>query len=813
MFHIMNYDHRKIEPKWQKVWEKEKTFKTVEDDKKEKFYILDMFPYPSGAGLHVGHPEGYTATDILARKRRMEDFNVLHPMGWDAFGLPAENYAIKTGVHPSIVTKQNIDNFRRQIKALGFSYDWDREVNTTDPEYYKWTQWIFLKLFERGLAYEAELPINWCPSDKTGLANEEVVNGKCDRCGAQVVKKFLRQWVLRITAYADRLESDLDQLDWPEPIKMMQRNWIGRSEGTEIGFRGQCEEGDAMTALEFDLPVFTTRPDTLMGVTYVVVAPEHPLVAKITTADERKAVEKYIKRTSEKSDLDRTGEEAEKTGVFTGAYVRHPFTDEKIPVWIADYVLPNYGTGAVMGVPAHDTRDFAFAHKYGCQIKFVIAPPAGVPHDDNAAYIEPGVMINSGEWNGMASDDAKTKITDALVAAGKGKRTVNYKLRDWLFSRQRYWGEPIPIIHCAKCGNVAVPEAELPVRLPPMEKYEPSGTGESPLVNIHDWVNTTCPRCGGPGKRETNTMPQWAGSSWYYLRYCDPHNHEQFAASQALKHWLPVDYYVGGAEHAVLHLLYSRFWHKVLFDAGLVPGKEPFKKLANQGLILAEDGTKMSKSKGNVVNPDEIVERFGADALRLYEMFMGPFEDVKPWSTASIIGVRRFLDRVYGLLEKADAKAEDAALMRELHRTIKKVGADIEGFKFNTAISQMMIFVNAAEKCEKINSDVLRNFVKLAYPFAPHLGEELWHKLGGKKTITFEPWPVYDEALTVESEIEMVVQVNGKVRDRLVVPVGLADADLEARALSLPKIQEWIKDKKVVKIIVAGGKLVNIVVV
>ena len=808
----MNFDHRKIEPKWQKVWEKEKTFKTEDNSKKEKFYILDMFPYPSGAGLHVGHPEGYTATDILARKRRMEGFNVLHPMGWDAFGLPAENFAIKTGAHPAIITKQNIDNFRRQIKALGFSYDWDREVDTTDPEYYKWTQWIFLKLFERGLAYEAEMPINWCPSDKTGLANEEVVNGKCDRCGTQVVKKFLRQWVLRITAYADRLESDLDGLDWPEPIKMMQRNWIGRSEGTEVDFRGQCEEGDAMTALEFDVPVFTTRPDTLMGVTYVVVAPEHPLVLKIVTSDQRPAVEEYIKQTSEKSDLDRTGEDGEKTGVFTGAYVRHPLTDEKLPVWIADYVLPNYGTGAVMGVAAHDTRDFAFAKKYGCRIMFVIAPPAGTPFDEGRAYTEPGIMANSGEWNGLASDDAAKKITDALVAAGKGKRTVNYKLRDWLFSRQRYWGEPIPIIHCDKCGNVAVPEDELPVKLPPVEKYEPSGTGESPLANIHEWVNTACPKCGGPGKRETNTMPQWAGSSWYYLRYCDPHNRKQFAASRTLKHWLPVDYYVGGAEHAVLHLLYSRFWHKVLFDAGLVPTSEPFKKLANQGLILAEDGSKMSKSKGNVVNPDEIVERFGADALRLYLMFMGPFEDAKPWSTASTVGVRRFLDRVCGLLEKADGKVNDAALERELHRAIKKVGDDIESFKFNTAVSAMMIFVNAAEKCEKIDAGILRDFVKIVYPFAPHLGEELWQRLGGKKTIAYEMWPAYDETLTIDSEVEMVVQVNGKVRDRVVVPAGLAGADLEARALASSKIQEWTKDKKVLKIIVAGGKLVNIVV-
>jgi leucyl-tRNA synthetase len=811
----MNYDHRKIEPKWQKKWEKEKIFEVKEDSKKEKFYILDMFPYPSGAGLHVGHPEGYTATDIIARKRRMEGFSVLHPMGWDAFGLPAENYAIKTGTHPSVITKQNIDNFRRQIKALGMSYDWSREVDTTDPEYYRWTQWIFLKLFEKGLAYEAEMPINWCPADKTGLANEEVVNGKCDRCGAVVEKKLLRQWLLKITAYADRLEQDLDGLDWPEKIKTMQRNWIGRSEGAEIDFRG-TSAGSVPDGKEFTLPVFTTRPDTLLGVTFVVLAPEHPLVNAITAPAEKNKVSAYLAAAEKKSEIDRTGEAGEKTGVFTGAYVRHPLTDEPVPVWVGDYVLPQYGTGAVMGVPAHDDRDYAFAKKYGVGIKFVIAPSAGVPHDDMAAYTAPGIMVNSGEWDGLSSEDAKVKITDALIAAGRGRRTVNYKLRDWLFSRQRYWGEPIPIIHCSKCGNVAVPEKDLPVKLPSVEKYEPSGTGESPLVNIAEWVNVKCPRCGGPGKRETNTMPQWAGSSWYYIRYCDPHSKKSFALEKALKHWLPVDYYVGGAEHAVLHLLYSRFWHKALFDLGFVPGKEPFKKLANQGLILAEDGTKMSKSKGNVVNPDDIVERFGADALRVYLMFMGPFEDAKPWSTASIIGVRRFLDRAYAFAEKADPATSlgaDADFTRVLHQTIRKVSEDIEAFKFNTAVSQMMIFLNEAEKREKIPAQSVADFILLLSPFAPHLGEELWSKLGRKGSTIEAAWPKYDASLAAENEITLVVQVNGKLRDKLVVTSGLPDAELEAKALALPKIQEWIKGKKVVKVIVAKGKLVNIVVV
>ncbi len=801
----MNYDHRKIEPKWQKRWEKEKAFRADEDSRKKKFYILDMFPYPSGAGLHVGHPEGYTATDIIARKRRMEGWNVLHPMGWDAFGLPAENYAIKTGTHPAVITKENIDNFRRQIKSLGMSYDWEREIDTTDPEYYKWTQWIFLKLFEKGLAYEAEMPINWCPSDKTGLANEEVVNGKCDRCGATVEKKMLRQWLLRITAYADRLEKDLDELDWPEKIKAMQRNWIGRSEGAEIDFRGEAN------GKEFSLPVFTTRPDTLMGVTFVVLAPEHPLVEAIVAPAERAAVAAYAEAAKKKSEIDRTGEAGEKTGAFTGAYVRHPFTDEPVAVWVGDYVLPQYGTGAVMGVPAHDDRDYAFAKRYGADIKFVIAPPAGAESVPDAAYTDAGIMVNSGEWNGLSSEDAKVKITDALIAAGKGRRTVNYKLRDWLFSRQRYWGEPIPIIRCKDCGNVPVPESELPVRLPDVEKYEPSGTGESPLVNIAEWMNVKCPRCNGSAKRETNTMPQWAGSSWYYIRYCDPKNHEQFAARQALDHWLPVDYYVGGAEHAVLHLLYSRFWHKALYDLGLVPGKEPFKKLANQGLILAEDGSKMSKSKGNVVNPDDIVERFGADALRTYLMFMGPFEDAKPWSTASIIGVRRFLDRACALVEKPDGK-DDMKVVKLLHRTIRKVGDDIEAFKFNTAISQMMIFLNEAEKAETISRDTLEKFVLVLSPFAPHLGEELWSRMGHETSASAMNWPSYDEALCAEDEVTLVVQVNGKVRDRLTVPAGLPDPELEKRALQLSKIKEWTDGKQVRKIIVAQGKLVNIVV-
>lgn len=799
----MNYDHRKIEPKWQKKWAKEKFFESPEDPGEKKCYILDMFPYPSGAGLHVGHPEGYTATDIIARKRRMEGWSVLHPMGWDAFGLPAENYAIKTGTPPQESTEKAIKHFREQIKSIGLSYDWSREVNTSSPEYYRWTQWLFLKLYEKGLAYKSFAPANWCDSCQTVLANEQVVGGKCDRCGNTVVQKELSQWFFKVTAYADELLSGLDKLDWPERIKTLQRNWIGRSEGVEISFRGRTGKE------EFDIPVFTTRADTLMGVTYIVLAPEHPLVSKITAPAEQDNVSRYVKASQSKSELERTGT-GEKTGVFTGTYAKHPLTGEDIAVWIGDYVLARYGTGAVMGVPAHDERDWDFAKRYGVGVKFVVAPPAGMKAKDDSAYPADGILVNSGEWNGLTSQDARQKIADALESRSLGKRTVFWHLRDWLVSRQRYWGAPIPIIYCAHCGEVPVPHADLPVKLPTDVDFKP--TGESPLARSKSFHKVNCPKCGAPARRESDTMDTFVDSSWYFLRYCDPDNDKEFADPSKLKKWCPVDMYVGGAEHAVLHLLYARFFTKVIADLGYADFREPFSSLRNQGLILGENGEKMSKSKGNVVNPDEIVERFGADALRLYLMFMGAFEDSKPWSTKSLIGVRRFLDRVHALLAKADKKTDDPALTKALHKTIKKVGSDIENFKFNTAISAMMIFVNAAEEKEKINAAVLKDFTKLLYPFAPHLGEELWSKLGGKKTVAFDPWPSYDEALLADDEVEMVVQVNGKVRDRLVVPTGLPQAEIEARVLTLPKIQEWLKGKTVAKIIVAGGKLVNIVV-
>ncbi len=818
MFHVMNFDHRKIEPKWQKKWEKEKQFAAKEDGK-QKFYGLVMFPYPSAAGLHVGHPLSYAAVDIVCRKRRMEGFNVLQPMGWDAFGLPAENFAIKTGVHPTETTKDAIDNFRRQIKSIGLSYDWSREINTSAPEYYRWTQWIFLELYKKGLAYKATAPANWCDSCQTVLANEQVKDGNCDRCGNAVVQKELSQWFFKITDYAEDLLAKLDKLDWPEKIKAAQRNWIGRSEGVEINFKGtvETEKKGEIAAVEFDIPVFTTRPDTLFGVTYIVLAPEHPLVAKLTSKKEKRAVDEYVKRSQGRSELERTGT-AEKTGVFIGAAAIHPLTGEKVPIWIADYVLARYGTGAVMGVPAHDDRDFAFAKKYGCGIKFVIAPPpahrlsvGGSASGGEGAYIEAGLMVNSGEYDGLTSENGKQKIADALEAKGLGKRAVNWHLRDWLISRQRYWGAPIPIIYCDDCGEVAVPEADLPVELPTDVDFKP--TGESPLARSKSFQKVKCPHCGKPARRESDTMDTFVDSSWYYLRYCDPKNHERFAASHLLHEWCPVDLYVGGAEHAVLHLLYVRFFAKALHELGYLEFDEPFIKFRTQGLILGENNEKMSKSKGNVVNPDEIVERFGADALRMYLMFMGPFEDSKPWSTASIIGVRRFLDRVYALLEKIDAHTEnDPALVRSLHQTIKKVSEDIEAFKFNTAIAQMMIFVNEAEGRERLAPDLFEKFILLLSPFAPHLAEEVWSKLKKNDLIATESWPTFDPALIVRNELTMVVQVNGKVRDKLVVPAGLADADLEARALGLPKIQEWLKGKKVAKIIVAKGKLVNIVI-
>lgn len=804
---MSEYNHRTIEQKWQSFWDKDKTYKCAEDPKfpKEKrFYCLDMFPYPSGAGLHVGHPEGYTASDILSRYKRMRGFNVLHPIGWDAFGLPAENYAIKTGIHPRIATEKNIETFKRQIKSIGFSYDWDREINTTDPGYFKWTQWIFLKLFENGLAYEATVPINWCPSCKTGLANEEVVDGACNRCGTAVTKKDMRQWMLKITAYADRLLEGLDKLDWPEPIKLMQRNWIGKSTGAEVDFK--------IDGFKEVLRVFTTRPDTLFGATYMVMAPEHPLVLEITTDEHVDEVQEYIEKSRQKSDIEREHLLKSKSGVFTGAYAVNPVNDQKIPIWISDYVLLSYGTGAIMAVPAHDERDFEFATKFGLKIIPVVSKDAK-PYELKEAYVEEGTAINSGKYDGLKTEEFKEKISRDLEKKGVGKKTVNYKLRDWVFSRQRYWGEPIPVVHCPKCGVVAIPESELPLKLPEVKKYEPTGTGESPLANIKEWVNTKCPKCGGPAKRETNTMPQWAGSNWYFLRYLDPKNGEALADKEKIKYWMPVDHYIGGAEHAVLHLLYSRFWYMFLHDIGAVPNDEPFKKLTNQGLILAEDGRKMSKSLGNVINPDDVIGEHGADAFRMYEMFMGPLEMVKPWSTQGIMGIRRFLDKVWRLFDKKiDEKPLPKNIESLLHKTIKKVGEDIENLRFNTAISAMMILVNEVLSLESLNKDIANNLLVILAPFAPHIAEELWQKIGGKPSIHRQPWPKFDPKMIVESEIKIVVQVNGKLRDNIVVASVASEDEIKKLAVSSAKVKQFIEGKKIAKVIYVPKKLVNIVV-
>jgi leucyl-tRNA synthetase len=785
-----------IEPKWQRHWLERKTFAAREDSTKQKLYVLDMFPYPSGAGLHVGHPEGYTATDIYCRYKRMRGFNVLHPMGWDAFGLPAEQYAIDTGTHPAVTTRKNIETFRRQIQMLGFSYDWDREVDTTDPDYFKWTQWIFLQLYKAGLAYEAEVPVWWCDGCKAVLANEEVnADGTCDRKGhKEVYRRPLRQWILRITQYAERLLADLDKVNWPESIKEQQRNWIGRSEGAEVDFK--TESGDV-------LRIFTTRPDTLFGATYMVLAPEHPLAQKFNTP----AVQAYRAAAAKKSELERTQLEKEKTGVFTGAYAINPVNNERIPIWVADYVMMGYGTGAIMAVPAHDTRDFEFAKKFGLEIRTVVEPPAGIdPH----GFTGDGISVNSGLITGLPTPEAKKKITAWLEERGLGKATVNYKLRDWLFSRQRYWGEPIPIVHCAQCGTVPVPESELPLRLPDMTDYSPSGSAEPPLAKATEWVNCRCPQCGGAGKRETNTMPQWAGSCWYYLRYIDPKNPGAFCAKDKEHYWMPVDLYVGGAEHAVLHLLYSRFWHKVLFDLGHVSTPEPFMRLINQGMILGEDNRKMSKSWGNVINPDDVVREYGADTLRLYEMFMGPLEATKPWNTQGVEGVYRFLGRVWRMYEELDDTPPTPALLKVLHQTIKKVGDDTEALAFNTAIAQMMIFVNEVTAQASRPRAVLEPFILLLAPFAPHLAEELWERLGHKASLAYEPWPAYDPALLVENTVEIVVQVNGKVRDRLTVPANSPKDELEKLALANAKVQESLAGKTVKKVIVVPGKLVNI---
>lgn len=792
----MNYNHQQIEKKWQKYWESNKTFKTNDNLGQKKFYALDMFPYPSGAGLHVGHPEGYTATDIISRYKRMQGYNVLHPMGWDAFGLPAEQYAIDTGNDPKAFTAQNIATFKRQIQELGFSYDWDREINTTDPEYYKWTQWIFIQLYNQGLAYVDEVAVNWCPALGTVLSNEEIVDGVSERGGHPVVRKPMRQWVLKITEYADRLLDDLEDLDWPESIKDMQRNWIGRSEGAELTFN--------IDDTDLSFSVFTTRPDTIYGATFAVLSPEHPLVDEITTEDEKETVEQYKLEASRKSDLERTDLAKGKSGVFTGAFTTNPFTGQKMPIWIADYVLISYGTGAVMAVPAHDERDGEFAEKFNLDIITV--------------YDEDGKMIDSDKLNGLTQEEAVPKAIEMLEEKGIGEKKISYKLRDWLFSRQRYWGEPIPVIHWEDGTMTTVPEEELPLLLPETDQVKPSGTGESPLANIDEFINVVDPETGMKGRRETNTMPQWAGSCWYYLRYIDPHNDEMLADPEKLKHWLPVDLYIGGVEHAVLHLLYSRFWHKVLYDIGVVPTKEPFQKLYNQGMILGEGNEKMSKSKGNVVNPDDIVKSHGADTLRLYEMFMGPLDAAIAWSENGLDGSRRFLDRIWRLLVTDDNQITDKVvdeqtpeLDKVYNQTVKKVSEDFDTLNFNTAISQMMVFINDCYKQDKLSKAYMEGFVKILSPIAPHISEELWAKLGHDDTIAYEEWPIFDPSLLVDNEVEIVIQVNGKLKEKTKVSKDLSKEEMEQFALEIDKVKQAIEGKTVRKVIAVPQKLVNIV--
>ena len=802
----MGYTHKTIEKKWQKYWADNRTFKTTEAGGKPKYYVLDMFPYPSGQGLHVGHPEGYTATDIVARAKRAQGFNVLHPMGWDAFGLPAEQYALDTGNDPADFTELNIKTFKRQIQSLGFSYDWSREINTTDPSYYKWTQWIFTKLYEQGLAYEAEVSVNWCPALGTVLANEEVVDGVSERGGHPVYRKPMRQWMLKITAYAERLLDDLELVDWPESIKEMQRNWIGRSEGSNVIFK--IKDSDK------EFTVFTTRPDTLYGATYAVMAPELPLVKEIMSNQQAEVVKAYIDSISLKSDLDRTELAKEKTGVFTGAYAINPVNGKEIPIWIADYVLATYGTGAIMAVPAHDTRDYEFAKKFDLEI----IPVLEGGNVEEEAYTEDGLHINSDFLNGLDKATAIAKMNDWLSENGLGEKVISYRLRDWLFSRQRYWGEPIPVIHWEDGTSTTVPENELPLLLPKTDQVKPSGTGESPLAVIDEWVNVVDPVTGMKGRRETNTMPQWAGSSWYFLRFMDPHNRNDLASKERLDYWQTVDLYIGGAEHAVLHLLYARFWHKFLYDIGIVPTKEPFQKLYNQGMILGENNEKMSKSKGNVVNPDDIVERYGADTLRMYEMFMGPLDASSTWSEGGIEGSRKFLDRIWRLLLDENDKMRDRIttintheLDKVYHQTVKKVTEDYDNLHFNTAISQMMIFINEAYKVDALPFEYVTGFIQLLAPIAPHFSEELWVKLGKPEGISYVAWPTYDEAFLVEAEIEVVFQINGKVKTKEMVPSDISNDDMIAMALENSIIKEGIEGKTVRKTIAIPGKLVNIV--
>ncbi|WP_337194141.1 leucine--tRNA ligase [Staphylococcus epidermidis] len=803
---MLNYNHKEIEKKWQNYWEENKTFKTNDNLGQKKFYALDMFPYPSGAGLHVGHPEGYTATDIISRYKRMQGYNVLHPMGWDAFGLPAEQYALDTGNDPREFTQKNIQTFKRQIQELGFSYDWDREVNTTDPEYYKWTQWIFIQLYNKGLAYVDEVAVNWCPALGTVLSNEEVVDGVSERGGHPVYRKPMKQWVLKITEYADRLLEDLDELDWPESIKDMQRNWIGRSEGAKVTFK--IEQSDQ------NIEVFTTRPDTIYGTSFLVLSPEHPLVNEITTSDKEQEVKLYQNEASKKSDLERTDLAKEKTGVFTGTFAINPLSGDKLPIWIADYVLSTYGTGAVMAVPGHDERDHEFATKFNLPIIEVIEGGEVQKY----AYTGEGKHINSGELDGLENEAAISKAIELLESKGAGEKKVNYKLRDWLFSRQRYWGEPIPIIHWEDGSMTTVPEDELPLLLPETDEIKPSGTGESPLANIDAFVNVIDEKTGMKGRRETNTMPQWAGSCWYYLRYIDPHNEKMIADPEKLKHWLPVNLYIGGVEHAVLHLLYARFWHKVLYDLGVVPTKEPFQKLYNQGMILGEGNEKMSKSKGNVINPDDIVASHGADTLRLYEMFMGPLDATIAWSEKGLDGSRRFLDRVWRLIitdensiNKKIVDSNNHSLDKVYNQTVKKVTEDFDTLSFNTAISQLMVFINECYKTNEVYKPYIEGFVKMLSPIAPHIGEELWDRLGHENTITYQPWPTFDESLLVDDEVEIVVQVNGKVRAKINIPKDLSKEEMQDLALSNDNVKMSIEGKEVKKVIAVPQKLVNIV--
>ncbi len=800
---MKKYSPKKIESKWQKYWDREKLYQAKDFAKNPKKYILIEFPYPSGEGLHVGHCRSYTAMDIIARKKRMEGFNVLFPIGWDAFGLPTENYAVKTGIHPKTATKKNTATFKRQLKSLGFSFDWSREIKTTDPEYYRWTQWIFVQLFKKGLAYKKKMPINWCLSCKIGLANEEVVEGRCERCGGQVEKREKEQWLLRITKYAERLIDDLSKVDYPERVITLQKDWVGKSEGAIIKFQ--------IPNINSQIEVFTTRPDTLFGATYMVLSPEHPLLQnnqlKIVNYQE---VEKYIKEAKRKTDLQRTDLTKEKTGVeLKGIKAINPVNNKELPIFVADYILATYGTGAVMAVPAHDQRDWQFAKKYNLEI----IPVVKGGHIEKEAFVDinKGEMINSGQFNGLRPDECIKKIIKWLEQKQLGKAMTNYKLRDWIFSRQRYWGEPIPLVFCQKCGWQAVPEKDLPIKLPEIKDYKPTEKGESPLAKIDKWINAKCPKCGAPAKRETDVMPNWAGSNWYFLRYCDPKNKKYLANPKNLKYWMPVDWYNGGMEHTTLHLLYSRFIYKFLWDINAVPreiGSEPYKKRTSHGIILGEGGIKMSKSKGNVVNPDEVIKEYGADTLRIYEMFMGPFSQMIAWDTKGVRGIRRFLEKTYRI--KSKAKIKNQKLEKLLHQTIKKVSRDIEEMKFNTAIASLMIFVNQAEK--EVPQDIFEKFLLILAPFAPHLAEELWQQLGKKKSVFLEKWPRYKESLISEGKAILVIQINGKVRARMEIKIGLSKEEAEKMALAEPRIKEWLAGKQIKKTIFVPDKILNIVI-